>query len=54
MFFFFLQTPNLIHYTTYEENELLPVAEVILSAVLSPLPIEFLNKKYASKKYMKV
>ncbi|KIK70148.1 hypothetical protein GYMLUDRAFT_187778 [Collybiopsis luxurians FD-317 M1] len=46
-------TPNLIHYTAYKEREIIPVAEVLLNLVLSPIQIEFLYKKYASKKFMK-
>ncbi|KAF9068858.1 cyclin-like protein [Rhodocollybia butyracea] len=46
-------TPNLIHYTSYKEREILPVAEVLLNSVVSPVQSEHLYKKYASKRYMK-
>ncbi|KAF5364741.1 hypothetical protein D9758_009330 [Tetrapyrgos nigripes] len=49
-------TPNLIHYTTYKEHELLPTANVLLNHVLkdiSPQYNETVYKKHASRKYMK-
>ncbi|KAF8828167.1 hypothetical protein HHX47_DHR4000489 [Lentinula edodes] len=46
-------THNLIHYTSYKEREIIPVAEVLLSSVISPVQVEVLYKKYASRKFMK-
>ncbi|KAJ4468785.1 cyclin-like protein [Lentinula aciculospora] len=46
-------TYNLIHYTSYKERDILPVAEVLLASVVSPSQAEVLYKKYASKKFMK-
>ncbi|KAE9387967.1 hypothetical protein BT96DRAFT_927314 [Gymnopus androsaceus JB14] len=46
-------TPNLAHYTSYKEREIIPVAEILLNDLLSSKTIEKLYKKYASKKYMK-
>ncbi|WWD21483.1 hypothetical protein CI109_105969 [Kwoniella shandongensis] len=48
-------TPNLVHYSTYSQEELLECAQVMLDFILDP---EFNDtssfyKKYASKKHMK-
>ncbi|KAI3621456.1 g2 mitotic-specific cyclin cdc13 [Moniliophthora roreri] len=45
--------PNLVHYTTYKEREVVPIANAMLNYVLSESQSETLYKKYASKKYMK-
>ncbi|WVQ83222.1 hypothetical protein IAT38_005361 [Cryptococcus sp. DSM 104549] len=47
--------PNLVHYSTYSQEEILPCAQVMLDYILNP---EFEDttsfyKKYASKKHMK-
>ncbi|PFH48095.1 hypothetical protein AMATHDRAFT_66250 [Amanita thiersii Skay4041] len=46
-------TPNLAHYTTYTEAELMPTVNHILNYILQPTTYQVLYKKYASKKYMK-
>ncbi|KDR72556.1 hypothetical protein GALMADRAFT_252687 [Galerina marginata CBS 339.88] len=45
-------TPNLEHYTTYSEKELIPVANLMLEYIITePIQHESLYKKYASKRY---
>ncbi|KAJ3774641.1 nime/cyclinb [Lentinula raphanica] len=46
-------TANLIHYTSYKERDIIPIAEVLLTSIVSPAPVEVLYKKYASKKLLK-
>lgn len=48
-------TPNLVHYSTYSESELLPCAQVMLDYLLDPAfePETSFYRKYASKKHMK-
>jgi hypothetical protein len=48
------QTPNLAHYTTYSENELLPTANIMLNYILGPIQHESLFKKYAHRRFLKV
>ena len=49
------QTANLEHYTTYSEEELLPVADLMVEyMVTTPIPHESLFKKYAHKRYFRV
>lgn len=48
------QTPNLEHYMTYTEEELLPTANILLNYILEPIQHESLYKKYAHKRYLKV
>ncbi|WVN89476.1 uncharacterized protein L203_104701 [Cryptococcus depauperatus CBS 7841] len=47
--------PNLVHYSTYSEEEILPCAQVMLDYILDPEFDESSSfyKKYASKKHMK-
>lgn len=47
-------TANLEHYTTYSEEELLPVADLMVQyMVTTPIPHESLFKKYAHKRYFR-
>ncbi|KAF8067783.1 nime/cyclinb [Lyophyllum atratum] len=46
-------TPNLEHYMTYTEAELLPTANIMLNYILEPIQHESLYKKYAHKRYLK-
>ncbi|KAH9941167.1 cyclin-like protein [Epithele typhae] len=46
-------TPNLAHYASYRESDLIPTANLMLNYVLKPVEHESFFKKYASKKYMK-
>jgi G2/mitotic-specific cyclin 2 len=48
------QTPNLEHFMTYSEEELLPTANIMVNYILEPIPHESLYKKYAHKRYLKV
>ncbi len=53
-YIFLLQNPTLAHYSTYEEHELLPVAQIMVDYVLAKEPAhDCFYRKYASKKYMK-
>ncbi|WVQ76088.1 hypothetical protein IAR50_005727 [Cryptococcus sp. DSM 104548] len=47
--------PNLVHYSTYSEEEILPCAQAMLNYILDPEFSEATTfyKKYASKKHMK-
>ncbi|KAG7091936.1 hypothetical protein E1B28_008328 [Marasmius oreades] len=45
--------PNMVHYTTYKEREVVPVANMILNYLLRRNQSENLYRKYASKKYYK-
>lgn len=49
-----LQTPNLRHFSTYPEEALIPTANLMINYVLKPVTHESFDKKYASKRYMKV
>ncbi|KAL7418978.1 G2/mitotic-specific cyclin [Cryptotrichosporon argae] len=48
-------TPNLVHYSSYSEDELLPCAQAMLNFVLDPNFDETSSfyKKYAAKKHLK-
>ncbi|KAG5651640.1 hypothetical protein H0H81_007983 [Sphagnurus paluster] len=46
-------TPNMEHYMTYTEEELLPTANIMLNYILEPIQHESLYKKYAHKRYLK-
>ncbi|KAH0581904.1 hypothetical protein H2248_011582 [Termitomyces sp. 'cryptogamus'] len=46
-------TPNLMHYSTYSEEELLPTANVMINYILKPIRHESLFKKYAHRRYLK-
>ncbi|KZT10282.1 uncharacterized protein LAESUDRAFT_672989 [Laetiporus sulphureus 93-53] len=46
-------TPNLAHYSSYAESELLPTANMMLNYVLKPIRHDIFYKKYASKRYLK-
>lgn len=49
------QNANLVHYSGFSEDELLPAAQLMLNYILRPRDkqAESFVKKYASKKYMK-
>ncbi|KAF7354448.1 MFS domain-containing protein [Mycena venus] len=49
-----LWTPNLAHYATYTEHELLPAAGCMLRYVLQPIRHESFYRKWAGKQNMKV
>ncbi|KAF5383293.1 hypothetical protein D9615_005024 [Tricholomella constricta] len=46
-------TPNMEHYMTYSEAELIPTANIMLNYILEPIQHESLYKKYAHKRYLK-
>ncbi|KAG6873888.1 hypothetical protein C0995_009667 [Termitomyces sp. Mi166 len=46
-------TPNMEHYMTYSEQELLPTANIMINYILKPIRHESLFKKYAHKRYLK-
>ncbi|KAG6853408.1 hypothetical protein C0991_004639 [Blastosporella zonata] len=46
-------TPNMEHYMTYSEAELLPTANILINYILEPVQHESLYKKYAHKRYLK-
>ncbi|KAG9038829.1 G2/mitotic-specific cyclin [Tulasnella sp. JGI-2019a] len=45
--------PNLVHYSGYTENALIPVAQHMLNYVLKPTLHDSFFKKYASRKFLK-
>ncbi|KAF4563937.1 G2/mitotic-specific cyclin [Pleurotus pulmonarius] len=47
-------THNLIHYSSYSEEEVVPIANMMIDYVLSEPPHVNLYAKYAAKRYMKV
>lgn len=49
------QNANLVHYSGFSEDELLPAAQLMVNYILRPREkqAESFVKKYASKKYMK-
>ncbi|KIJ91736.1 hypothetical protein K443DRAFT_114658 [Laccaria amethystina LaAM-08-1] len=48
-------TPNLAHYTTYSEEEILPTAKIMLEYILTnPIQHESLYKKFSSRRYFRV
>ncbi|TFK91636.1 hypothetical protein K466DRAFT_595922 [Polyporus arcularius HHB13444] len=46
-------TPNLAHYSSYRESEIIPTASLMLNYILKPIRHQSFYKKYASKKFMK-
>ncbi|PPQ73441.1 hypothetical protein CVT26_015827 [Gymnopilus dilepis] len=46
-------TPNLAHYSSYKESELIPTANLMLNYILKPIRHESFYKKYAGKRYFK-
>ncbi|KAH6909563.1 g2/mitotic-specific cyclin cdc13 [Coprinopsis sp. MPI-PUGE-AT-0042] len=46
-------TPNLAHYSSYRESQLLPTANLMLNYILKPTRHEAFFKKYAGKRYTK-
>ncbi|KAF8907491.1 cyclin-like protein [Mucidula mucida] len=46
-------TPNLAHYSTYSQSEILPTANLMLNYILKPPRHEQFHKKYAKKQNMK-
>ena len=52
---FLFQTPNLAHYTTFSEEEILPTANIMLEYILTnPIQHESLYKKFSSRRYFRV
>ena len=47
------QTPNLVHYSSYAESQLVPTVNIMLNYVLKPTKHGSFYKKYTSKKYLK-
>ena len=53
--FLSFQTPNLAHYTTFSEEEILPTANIMLEYILTnPIQHESLYKKFSSRRYFRV
>jgi hypothetical protein len=49
-----LQNPNLVQYSGYTEQEILPTAQLMADYIHTPSPQhEMFEKKWSSKKYMK-
>ena len=48
------QTPNLAHYSSYAESQLVPTTNAMLNYVLKPTKHESFHGKYTSKKYLQV
>ncbi|KDR72521.1 hypothetical protein GALMADRAFT_228812 [Galerina marginata CBS 339.88] len=46
-------TPNLAHYSSYRESQLIPTANLMLNYILKPIRHESFHKKYAGKRYYK-
>ncbi|KAI0765312.1 cyclin-like protein [Fomes fomentarius] len=46
-------TPNLAHYSSYSESDIVPTANLMLNYVLKPIRHQSFFKKYASKKFLK-
>ncbi|KAF8634824.1 hypothetical protein AX17_004075 [Amanita inopinata Kibby_2008] len=46
-------TPNLAHYMTYTEQELIPTVNHLLNYLLQPTQCEMLYRKYAARRYLK-
>lgn len=44
---------NLVHYSSYQEHEIAPCAQLMLDYLMKPVKHESFFKKYASKKFMK-
>jgi G2/mitotic-specific cyclin 1/2 len=49
-----LQNHNLRHYAGYEEREIIPIANRMLTYLAKPIEHEIFFRKYASKRYKKV
>ena len=48
------QMPNLAHYLSYAESQLVPTANAMLNYVLKPTKQESFHGKYTSKKYLQL
>ena len=48
------QMPNLVHYSSYAESQLLPTMNAMLNYVLKPTKHESFHGKYTGKKYLQV
>ncbi|KAI0711392.1 cyclin-like protein [Earliella scabrosa] len=46
-------TPNLAHYSSYRESDIIPTANLMLNYILKPVRHQSFYKKYASKKFLK-
>ncbi|TFK20644.1 A/B/D/E cyclin [Coprinopsis marcescibilis] len=46
-------TPNLAHYSSYRESEIIPTANLMLNYILKPVRHEAFYKKYAGKRFSK-
>ncbi|KAL1943824.1 hypothetical protein VTO73DRAFT_3642 [Trametes versicolor] len=46
-------TPNLAHYSSYRERDIIPTANLMLNYILKPARHQSFFKKYASKKFLK-
>ncbi|KAI0646562.1 A/B/D/E cyclin [Trametes meyenii] len=46
-------TPNLAHYSSYRERDIVPTANLMLNYILKPVRHQSFYKKYASKKFLK-
>ncbi|KAF9525749.1 cyclin-like protein [Crepidotus variabilis] len=46
-------SPNLAHYSSYRESELVPTASLMLNYILKPIRHESFHKKYAGKRFFK-
>ncbi|KAI0659364.1 cyclin-like protein [Cubamyces menziesii] len=46
-------TPNLAHYSSYRERDIIPTANLMLNYILKPVRHQSFYKKYASKKFLK-
>lgn len=49
-----LQTPNLAHYSSYSERQIIPTANLMLNYILKTVRHNSFYNKYARKKYLKV
>ncbi|KAI0827157.1 A/B/D/E cyclin [Trametes gibbosa] len=46
-------TPNLAHYSSYRERDIIPTANMMMNYILKPIRHQSFYKKYASKKFLK-
>ena len=46
--------PNLVHYSSYAESQLLPTVNIMLNYVLKLTKHESFYKKYTGEQYLKV
>lgn len=53
MLFAFSQDEALIHYSTYTEEQVVPVAKIMLDYLARPVVHDCFYKKYGCKKYLK-